>query len=85
MIRSRWPRIFTKKLSIPHRKSDKPYFEVGDVVMCNDNCSPYLGEVEIVLKRMENDGQRNLLGHISQDEHIIFNEIKTGEAIGFKL
>lgn len=85
MIRSRWPRIFTKKLSIPHRKSDKSYFEVGDVVMCNDNCSPYLGEVEIVLKRMENDGQRNLLGHISNDEHIIFNEIKTGEAIGFKL
>lgn len=85
MIRSRWPRIFTKKLSIPHRKCDKAFFEVGDVVICNDNCSPYLGEIEIVLKAMENDGQRNLLGHIPSEEHIIFKEIKTSEPIGFKL
>lgn len=85
MIRSRWPRIFTKKLSIAQRPCDKKYFEVGDVVICNDNCSPYLGEVEIVLKPMENDGQRNLLGHIPAEEHVIFKEIKTSEAIGFKL
>ena len=85
MIRSRWPRIFTKKLSIPLRPCDKKMFEVGDVLICNDNCSPYLGEIEIALKPMENDGQRNYLGHISEDEHIIFSEIKTGEPIGFKL
>ena len=85
MIRSRWPRIFTKNLSIPLRKCSKKTFEVGDVLICNDNCSPYLGEIEICLKPMDNDGQRNYLGHVVEDEHIIFSEIKTGEAIGFKI
>lgn len=85
MIRSRWPRIFTKKLSIPLRPCAKKVFEVGDVLICNDNCSPYLGEIEIALKPMENDGQRNYLGHIVDEETIIFNEIKTGEPIAFKL
>ena len=83
MIRSRWTRIRYGKQSIPARESGKEYYEPGDVVIVNDNLKHYRGEVQIVLKEMKVDGQRNLLGHIPPEEKILLKEVKPGDTICF--
>jgi len=35
----------------------------------------YRGEVQIVLKDMKVDGQRNRIGHIPEADHILLNEV----------
>lgn len=83
MIRSRWTRAFYSKTSIPERKCDKDYYHRGDIVIVNDNLAHYRGEVQIVLKDMKVDGQRNLIGHIPSEDHILLNEITPGKSICF--
>lgn len=83
MIRSRWARMAYAKASIPERKCDQEYFHRGDVVIVNDNLAHYRAEVQIVLKDMKVDGQRNLIGHIPADDHILLDEIKGGDCICF--
>ena len=83
MIRSRWSRIFYAKASIPERKCDQEYYHRGDVVIVNDNLAHYRGEVQIVLKDMKVDGQRNLIGHIPEAEQILLSEIHAGTSICF--
>ena len=83
MIRSRWSRIFYAKASIPERKCDQEYYHRGDVVIVNDNLAHYRGEVQIVLKDMKVDGQRNLIGHIPEAEQILLPEIHAGTSICF--
>ncbi len=43
----------------------------------NDNLAHYRGEVQIVLKDMKVDGQRNRIGHIPEADHILLNEVKS--------
>lgn len=76
MIRSSWPRMDYKETSIPYRKCDKPTFERGDVVIVNDNLAHYRGECEIILQPIENDGRRNLVGTIPDEELIILDEME---------
>ena len=83
MIRSRWTRAFYSKTSIPERKCDQDYYHRGDIVIVNDNLAHYRGEVQIVLKDMKVDGQRNLIGHIPSEDHILLNEITPGKSICF--
>ncbi len=75
MIRSRLSRMAGKKETIVPRPCEKKRFERGDVLIVNDNCRHYAGEIQIVLKPMENDGQRNLIGHVDEKEHMIFDRI----------
>ncbi|MBD9215435.1 MAG: DUF871 family protein [Solobacterium sp.] len=51
--------------------------------MVNDNLAHYRGEVQIVLKDMKVDGQRNRIGHIPEANHILLNEVKSGRGICF--
>lgn len=83
MIRSAYPRLFCRDKSIPPRSCSKPVFERGDVLMVNDNLAHYRGEVQVVLQPMANDGERNLLGHLNEDEQRIMELIKPGQYFGF--
>lgn len=75
-IRSSYPRLKFKEISIPHRPSEKKTFTRGDVLVVNDNLAHYRGEVEIVLTEIENDGQRNLVGHIAGTDLRILDEME---------
>lgn len=83
MLRSRWTRIIYKGKSIPERKCNKTHYTRGDVVMVNDNLAHYRAEVQIVLKDMEVDGQRNLVGRISEEEIMLLDYMKGTEVFSF--
>lgn len=53
------------------------------MVIVNDNLAHYLGEIQVVLKDMPVDGQRNLIGRIRKDEIFILDEIKAGDGFTF--
>ena len=76
MIRSSRPRNFYKETNIPARECDQKTFKRGDVLIVNDNLAYYRGECEVVLQEMENDGQRNLVGHIPANEMIILDSME---------
>lgn len=81
--RSRMPRFMYKDKTIPVRKYNKPYFEVGDVVMVNDNYKHYAAEVQIVLKPIVNDGTRNLVGHLDEQEQEMLELIHDMDVVIF--
>lgn len=83
MLRSRVTRTLFKGQSIPHRPCEKKYFEKGDILIVNDNLKQYLGEVQICRSPMENDGQRNLVGHLNEEEFKISEMIKPGDYFAF--
>ncbi|MCR4950844.1 MAG: MupG family TIM beta-alpha barrel fold protein [Solobacterium sp.] len=84
MWRSRGPRFIYRQKSIPARTCEKEYFEHGDIVMVNDNYKSYTGEVQIVRLPMENDGERNLVGHLAKGEEILLDLIPDGEIVVFE-
>lgn len=83
MLRSRFTRIIYMNESIPARPVEKKKFTRGDVVIVNDNLKHYAGEIQIVLKEIEVDGQRNLLGRIAEEEIMILECIKANELFTF--
>lgn len=83
MARSRAPRVLYKNQSIPARECGKIWFTRGDVVIVNDNLAHYHGEIQIVLRDMRVDGQRNLLGHIPEEELMLLDHIKAGDLFCF--
>lgn len=83
MLRSRMTRFIYKKASIPARETDRKLYTRGDVVIVNDNLKHYGGEVQIVLKDMEVDGQRNLLGRIAEEEMILLDQLGAGDVFTF--
>ena len=83
-IRSRMTRFGNDKFDIPYVDPGKPYFQKGDVMVVNNNCRHYMGEVQICLKPMKNDGQRNLVGHVEENELILVDMIGASEIIRFK-
>ena len=84
MIRDRWTRILYHNTSIPCRKNDKEMYHRGDVVIVNDNCKHYHGELHIVLKDTPNDNQKNYIGHIPADEMCLLEHFKSGTAFCFE-
>ena len=74
-IRCSKTRLAGKGNIIPRQINDK-YLKRGDVVIVNDNLKHYAGEIEIILKDIPNDGTRNLIGHISNHEDLILNEME---------
>lgn len=83
MLRSRWTRMIYKGKEISCRPCDKAYYTRGDVVIVNDNLVHYRGEIQIVLKEMKVDGQRNLLGHIDENEIFILEHLKAKDVFTF--
>lgn len=80
--RSRMSRIKDER-AIEPRTSDKKYFDRGDVLIVNDNYRHYAGEVEIVLGKVENDGERNLVARIKEDELMMLGLIDSGILVKF--
>lgn len=69
MARSTFPRITYAKEDIPpHNTRD---VKRGDVVVLNNEYGRYKGELHIVLQDMKNDGNKNVVGHIPQNEHML--------------
>lgn len=64
--------------SIPHHDTDKKVFTKGDILIVNDNLKHYRGELEIVLTEIPNDGERNLIARVKEEELALLDFIKPG-------
>lgn len=75
MLRSSMPRFKYRKEenSIKPRAYDGEYFHRGDIVVVNDNLKHYCGELQVILKDMPNDGERNYVGRIPENEMMILD------------
>lgn len=65
MIRSTMTRIKYKNEAFPAHQTGP--IKKGDVLICNDQFGQYKGETQIALKEMEDDGTRNIVGHIPEE------------------
>ena len=83
IIRSRWGRMDFHPFEIPVRKSDKEYFENGDVVIINQNNPRYKGEVHIARRPIRNDGSMNYAGRIKEEELFLLDQLKYFMNFGF--
>ncbi len=83
MMRSSFPRMKYKGQSIPARAYDAPAFKRGDVMIVNDNMAHYRAELEVARQDMVNDGTRNLVGRIPEEELFLLDYIKPENAFGF--
>jgi len=83
LVRSSIPRGDYANKLIPYCKNDKELFHKGDVVIVNDNLYHYRGELEIILKDMPNDGERNLVAKIPKEELILLDLLKPEYFFGF--
>jgi len=81
--RSRMSRFIYKNRSITPTNSEKEFFGRGDLVIVNDNRKEYLAEVQVVLKPIENDGERNLIGHLDENEVNLLESVPDGEIVVF--
>lgn len=66
VIRSNDPRNKYSDLKIPVRNINKEYLEIGDIVILNNDSQNYVCELQIITKRIKNDGIRNLVGKINE-------------------
>lgn len=64
--------------SIPHHDCGKKVFTRGDILIVNDNLAHYRGELEIVLTEIPNDGERNLVATIKDEEMMLLDFIAPG-------
>lgn len=83
MLRSRSTRFLARGKEYAPRSCEKKVFTRGDVLVVNDNCRHYAGEVQIVLKDIENDGQRNYIGSIDPTEIMILDHMGNGDIFTF--
>ena len=83
MLRSSYARLDFKDSNIPARESKSKTFKRGDVLVVNDNLSHYRGELHVALKEMEDDGTRNLVGCIPEEELFLLDYIKPDYPFGF--
>ncbi|MBO6046407.1 MAG: DUF871 domain-containing protein [Erysipelotrichaceae bacterium] len=82
-LRSSMVRLNYKNTPIPHRPCDKKVFTKGDVLVVNDNLAHYRGELEIALRDIPNDGERNLVGRVKEEEIMLLDMVKPGHHFGF--
>lgn len=75
-IRSSVTRSYCVGKDIPARTCDQKIFKRGDVVIVNNNLRHYLGECQIILCDIENDGERNLVGRIPEVEMMILDQME---------
>lgn len=74
MARSTQPRIEYADRSIPSENTRD--LKRGDVVILNDGYGRYKGELHLVLKAMPNEGNKNVIGHLDQQELILLDYLK---------
>ncbi|MBW3058092.1 DUF871 domain-containing protein [Spiroplasma poulsonii] len=85
MIRSTFSRLKYHDDDIPPRHFEGKYFEKGDVVILNNEAQNYRGELQIVTKRMANDGIRNWVGQLDENEQKIVDCLISNREFSFNL
>uniref|UniRef100_UPI002730E386 DUF871 domain-containing protein n=1 Tax=Dubosiella newyorkensis TaxID=1862672 RepID=UPI002730E386 len=55
----------------------------GDIVIVNDNYDRYKGELHVILKDMPNDGKKNVVGHLPEQEMILLEYLDPWNTFGF--
>ena len=83
MLRSRWTRMLYGRKDIPPRVCSKEKFTRGDVLIPNNNLYHYRGELQIVLKEIPNDGNRNYVGRIDEQEIMILDYMGANDLFTF--
>lgn len=83
IIRSRYSRESYYDKVIEYRKCEKDKFVKGDILIVNNNYPHYAGEIQIALMDMENDGQRNYLGHLDENEQRLLELVTNRDILIF--
>ena len=83
MIRSSWSRSSFRERQIAPRAFDAPAFTKGDVLVVNDNMAHYRGEIQIATRDIPNDGVRNRVGRIPEEEQFLLDYILPEHPFGF--
>ncbi len=83
MIRSSWSRASFRERKIAPRAFDAPVFTKGDVLVVNDNMAHYRGEIQIATRDIPNDGVRNRVGRIPEEEQFLLDYILPEHPFGF--
>lgn len=81
MARSTIPRLTFAKESIPARNTRD--LKRGDVVIVNDTYGRYKGELHVVLQDMPNDGKKNVVGHIPENERMLLDYLDPWKVFAF--
>ncbi|MFI3174121.1 MAG: MupG family TIM beta-alpha barrel fold protein [Bacillota bacterium] len=71
MARSTFSRITYANADIPPKNTRD--VKRGDVVVLNNEYGRYKGELHIVLQDMKNDGNKNVVGKIPENEHMLLS------------
>lgn len=53
------------------------YINPGDIIVVNDEYSRYKGELQIALKKIKNDGRRNVVGKVVDNENFLIYRLST--------
>lgn len=81
MARSTFSRIDYKDATIkPGNTRD---LTRGDIIIVNENYGRYKGELHIVLEDMPNEGNKNVVGRIKENELFLLDYIKPWQKFGF--
>lgn len=83
IVRSSVMREDYQNKTIPYRKYEEKLFHRGDVIVVNDNLAHYRGELEIIERDLPNDGERNFVGKIMQEELLLLDLLKPEYLFGF--
>lgn len=84
VIRSTISKVIKKDLSIDVREIAVDFFDVGDVVILNQEAKSSIGELQIVTKKIKNDGIRNLVARVKEPYLSYFlSELKATRAFKF--
>lgn len=83
MIRSSSPRVKYKNESLPAHNTNP--IKRGDIVICNNYFGQYKGELQIALRDMDNDEDRNVIGHLKQNSSFLLDYLKPWTEFVFKI
>ncbi|KON87937.1 hypothetical protein AF332_14620 [Sporosarcina globispora] len=82
MIRSSATRVKYNNEDIPANNTRS--IKKGDIVICNNHFGQYRGEIQIALKDMENEGNRNKVGHLPEESIFLLDYLKPWSSFMFK-
>lgn len=81
MVRSTMPRIIFSESSVQPKNCN--YLKRGDVVILNDNYGRYKGELHIITKDMENNGNKNVVGRLDENEQCLLSFLSSWKPFTF--
>ena len=75
--------VLQRRFQLAPRAFDAPVFTKGDVLVVNDNMAHYRGEIQIAVRDIPNDGVRNRVGRIPEEEQFLLDYILPEHPFGF--